>query len=63
LPKSLSFDIIISQISCGDYHAAFISGEGFTFSVGKNTDGQLGVGDPSLTHSSAPLLIDSLPKG
>ena len=38
-PKSLSFDIIIKQISCGDFHAAFISGDGFVFSVGRNTEG------------------------
>lgn len=38
-PKSLSFDILITQISCGDYHAAFISGDGFLFSFGKNSEG------------------------
>jgi alpha-tubulin suppressor-like RCC1 family protein len=59
-PKSLSFDVIISQISCGDHHAAFISGDGLLFSFGKNTEGQLGVGDPSLVKSSAPLLVDSI---
>ena len=59
-PKSLSFDVIINQISCGDHHAAFISGDGFLFSFGRNIEGQLGVGDPSLVKSSAPLLVDSL---
>lgn len=59
-PKSLSFDVIITQISCGDHHAAFISGDGYLFSFGRNTEGQLGVGDPSLVKSSAPLLVDSL---
>ena len=63
IPKSLSFDIIISKISCGDFHASFISGDGFVFSVGRNTEGQLGVNDHSLKQSSAPLLVDSLPKG
>ncbi|CDW78422.1 UNKNOWN [Stylonychia lemnae] len=61
-PKSLSFDIIIKQISCGENHAAFISGDSFVFCVGKNNEGQLGVGDPSLAKSSAPLLVDALPK-
>lgn len=59
-PKSLSFDVIISQVSCGDHHAAFISGDGFLFSFGRNTEGQLGVGDPTLVKSSAPLLVDQL---
>lgn len=52
--------MIITQISCGDNHAAFISGDGFLFSFGRNLEGQLGVGDPSLAKSSAPLLVDSL---
>lgn len=59
-PKSLSFDVVITQVACGDHHAAFISGDGFLFAFGKNTEGQLGVGDPSLVKSSAPLLVDSL---
>jgi alpha-tubulin suppressor-like RCC1 family protein len=58
----LSFDIIIKQISCGDKHACFISGEALAFSVGSNEDGQLGVGDMALSLSSAPLLIEQLPK-
>jgi len=32
------------------------------FCVGRNNEGQLGVGDPSLAKSSAPLLVDALPK-
>ncbi len=59
-PKSLSFDVIINQISCGDHHAAFISGDGLLFSFGRNIEGQLGVGDTSLIKSSAPLLVDAL---
>jgi alpha-tubulin suppressor-like RCC1 family protein len=58
----LSFDILIKQISCGENHAAFISGDSFVFCVGRNNEGQLGVGDPSLAKSSAPLLVDALPK-
>jgi len=33
----------------------------FPQSLGRNAEGQLGVGDPSLMKSSAPLLVDSLP--
>eukprot|EP00347_Sterkiella_histriomuscorum_P009585 403340643 len=62
VPKSLSFDIIIKQISCGENHAGFISGDSFVFCVGRNQEGQLGVGDPALFKSSAPLLVDGLPK-
>lgn len=58
----MSFDILILQISCGDYHAAFISTEQLVFTVGNNSEGQLGVGDSTLKHSSAPLLLDTLPK-
>jgi alpha-tubulin suppressor-like RCC1 family protein len=52
--------VLITQVSCGDHHAAFISGDGFLFSFGRNTEGQLGVGDQTLVKSSAPLLVDSL---
>lgn len=55
--------MIITQVSCGDHHAAFISGDGFLFSFGRNTEGQLGVGDQTLVKSSAPLLVDSLQRG
>ena len=58
LPRSLSFDILISSITCGNLHACFISGEGMVFSVGSNEYGQLGVADSQLKSSSAPLLVD-----
>jgi len=32
------------------------------FSVGRNSEGQLGVGDPALAKSSAPLLVEAIPK-
>ena len=63
MPKSLSFDIIISEIACGDYHSAFIAQDGSVFSMGCNSEGQLGVGDTTLPMSSAPLLIEGLPSG
>jgi len=44
-PRSLSFDILINSISCGNLHASFISGDGMVFSVGSNEFGQLGVAD------------------
>eukprot|EP00347_Sterkiella_histriomuscorum_P023139 403335798 len=60
LPKSLSFEVLIQQVSCGSAHTSFISKQGYVFSFGCNSDGQLGVNDPAIKFSSAPLLISDL---
>ena len=44
-------------MACGSHHSAFISKDGHVFSFGSNREGQLGINDPSLQKSSAPLLI------
>jgi len=64
VPKSLSFEVLISDVSCGLAHTCFISrkvclfeGNGYVFSFGSNQDGQLGIGDTSIKYSTAPLLV------
>ncbi len=59
-PRSLSFDIVIRQVSCGDFHSAFITEQGQTFAIGRNNVGQLGVGDKSLKLSTCPLLVQAI---
>ena len=39
VPNSLSFEIIIEQLSCGDYHAAFLSANDQVFTMGSNAKG------------------------
>lgn len=39
LPKSLSFEVFISQVACGSHHSAFISKDGHVFSFGSNREG------------------------
>lgn len=36
LPKSLSFEVYISQVACGAHHSAFISKDGQVFTFGSN---------------------------
>lgn len=60
LPKSLSFDVIITDIGCGANHASFLTASGQVFGYGDNTHGQLGVNDRKVKFAQAPLLVQSL---
>lgn len=57
IPNSLSFDIIIEQLSCGDHHAAFLTATDQVFTLGRNDTGQLGIGDCSIQYSNSPVLV------
>jgi X-linked retinitis pigmentosa GTPase regulator len=44
LPKVCSFNIIVKQVSCGEEHTVFVSGEGgYVYAMGNNADGKLGI--------------------
>ena len=60
VPKSLSFEVYITQIACGNAHSMFISRDGHLFGFGSNNEGQLGINDPQMRVSSAPLLVADL---
>ena len=60
LPKSLSFEVMISAVACGAQHSTFVSKDGLVFAFGSNADGQLGVDDKLVQVSSAPLLVSQL---
>lgn len=60
VPKSLSFDILISQISCGASHTLMLTKKGELFAMGCNKIGQLGLGDRTLEFSTAPLLVQEV---
>ena len=60
LPKSLSFEVLISSVSCGASHSGFVTNDGHIFTFGSNIDGQLGIDDKNLNKSTAPLLVSSM---
>jgi|TARA_B110000285_G_C14737930_1_gene429471 alpha-tubulin suppressor-like RCC1 family protein len=57
VPKSLSFDILIKLVACGAKHSLILSKRGELFSIGSNSQGQLGLNDRELEYTTAPLLI------
>jgi len=57
VPKSLSFDMIIQMVACGQSHSTFLTERGQVFSFGDNQYGQLGIDDRSHKSTNAPLLI------
>jgi alpha-tubulin suppressor-like RCC1 family protein len=59
VPKSLSFDILISKVSCGGNHTLMLAQNGDMFSIGSNEYGQLGLNDRQMDFTTAPLLIQS----
>lgn len=59
-PKAWSFNMVITQVSCGEDHAAFVSLKGQVFTMGSNAEGRLGIGDPSVKQSPLPTLVDGL---
>ena len=59
-PKSLSFDILIKQITCGGSHVLLLSASNELFSFGNNSYGQLGLNDKHFPFSTAPLLVQTV---
>lgn len=48
-------------MSCGEDHTAFIvEPSGQVYSMGNNSDGKLGVGQPHLKNSNVPCLVENL---
>lgn len=46
LPKVCSFNIVITNIACGEEHTAFVAESvGHVYCMGSNSDGKLGVGE------------------
>ncbi|CAG9318002.1 unnamed protein product [Blepharisma stoltei] len=59
-PRFCTFNVLISQVSCGEEHAAFVSRTGYLYTMGSNLNGRLGIGDKTTTQSSSPCLVDKL---
>ncbi|CAI2374010.1 unnamed protein product [Moneuplotes crassus] len=59
VPRIVTFDVEILQISCGRDHTAFITPQGI-YSMGSNHFGKLGIGNPDIEYLSTPHLIKSI---
>ncbi len=55
---SIPKDITVTDISCGEEHAAFLTSEGHVYTWGYGHDGQLGHG--TKTHLSVPQKIEDI---
>jgi alpha-tubulin suppressor-like RCC1 family protein len=49
-------------MACGSHHSAFITSDGLVYSMGANSFGQLGVGEPPSNSGNkySPILVESL---
>ena len=46
LPKICSFNIVVTDVSCGEEHTVFVQGDGgFVYAMGNNSEGRLGTGN------------------
>ena len=60
VPKSLSFDVLIDQVTCGMQHTLILSQRGELFGTGSNEFGQLGLNDRQLDYAVAPMQVLNL---
>lgn len=62
LPRYCTFNVRVTQISCGLEHTVFVTDMGLIYSMGSNSCGQLGIGEvPSASANKySPILLESL---
>ena len=58
-PKTLSFNIHVEEIACGEQHTHLLTKDGLLYSMGSNEYGQLGLGFGSdvVQKVNTPTLI------
>ena len=59
IPRLCSFGIVIQSLSCGEAHAAMNTKDGYTYTMGSNDKGNLGIGQHT-SSSNIPTLVQSL---
>eukprot|EP00826_Nyctotherus_ovalis_P002180 TRINITY_DN10413_c0_g1_i1.p1 TRINITY_DN10413_c0_g1~~TRINITY_DN10413_c0_g1_i1.p1 ORF type:complete len:863 (-),score=245.69 TRINITY_DN10413_c0_g1_i1:255-2843(-) len=62
IPRIYTFNVIVKQVASGSEHSAFITKDGFIFTVGSNLEGRLGINDKMVRMTTAPRLVESLSK-
>lgn len=60
VPKVCTFNVVIRKVACGEEHSAFITHNGWIYTMGSNANGKLGVGDRMMRNSPIPCLVESL---
>jgi alpha-tubulin suppressor-like RCC1 family protein len=60
IPRFCSYNIEINVISCGQSHSVFITSNNLIYSMGSNSNGQLGINDPYTQQKYSPILIEAL---
>lgn len=61
LPKVCSFNIVVTDVSCGEEHTVFVQGDGgYVYAMGSNSEGRLGTGNPEIRSCNVPTLVDGL---
>jgi len=60
IPRIYTFNVVVKQVACGSEHSAFITKDGFLFTVGNNQEGRLGINDKMVRMTTAPRLVEAL---
>jgi len=60
VPKVCTFNVVIRKVACGEEHSAFITNNGWIYTMGSNSNGKLGIGDKLMRNSSIPCLVETL---
>ena len=61
LPKVCSFNIVVTDVSCGEEHTVFVQGDGgYVYAMGSNNEGKLGTGNPEMRSCNVPTLVDGI---
>ncbi|KAK3280382.1 hypothetical protein CYMTET_11767 [Cymbomonas tetramitiformis] len=56
-PVRVMVNFTVTHIAAGHFHTLFVTSGADVYGAGRNSEGQLGTGGTSVTHSSAPLKI------
>ena len=62
IPRSCSFNIVITQVACGEDHSGIVTSQGHLYMMGSNKMGQLGVVNAVSPMQACQQLIDETPE-
>ena len=61
LPKICSFNIVVSEVSCGEEHTVFVQADGgYVYAMGNNAEGRLGISNPQIRSCNVPTLVEGI---
>jgi len=59
IPRYCTYNIAIKMVACGDEHAGFITTSNLIYTMGSNSNGQLGINDMSVLVKNSPILVET----